>query len=258
VATDRGSWIGRLLLITASLGLIVAGGVTVLRFAAGPPSAAAEHPVSLPTSTVAPAPVSPAATHSSTSTAPAPKPRVPVAIDIPVAGANHPNGVRAKVTAHPLNADRTLYVPPDPTEVAWASEDAMPGSARGTAILVSHVNFVVAGRTVAGAFADLAEYARTAVGKTLTVTLADHRTLAYRIVAGREYAKQQLGEDPQLRRTLYDQSAVYGSSAHPSGRLLLVSCGGDFDPTTGSYEDNVFLYALPMLSPATERSPATR
>lgn len=245
MATDGGHRLGRVLLITVSAALVVTGGVTVLRLERGTPSEAPSSPVAAATPPPS-LPVAPASTTRSSTVAPAIGPGVPVAIDIPIASSNHRHGVRARITAHPLNADRTLYVPPDPTEVAWASQDAMPGSARGTAILVSHVNFVVNGRTVAGAFADLAQYARTAVGRTLTVTVSDHRTMRYRIVAGREYPKDALAANPSLRRELYDQSSVYGTGARPSGRLLLVSCGGAFDPSTGSYEDNVFLYALPV------------
>lgn len=251
MATDRRHRLGRLLLIGVSLALLVTGGVTVLRLAAGTPSAASGRsaPVSGAAAAI-PATASPAETatspHAAAPATAAAKPGVPIRIDIPIGSAHHPTGVRARITAHPLNADRTLYVPPDPTEVAWASQDAMPGSARGTAILVSHVNFVVHGRTVAGAFADLAQYARTAIGKRLTLTLGDGRTLTYRIVAGREYPKDELAGDPALRKRLYDQSSAFGPARRPSGRLLLVSCGGDFDPTTGAYDDNVFLYALPV------------
>jgi hypothetical protein len=76
--------------------------------------------------------------------------------------------------------------------------------------------------------------------------MRDHRVFTYRIVAGREYTKEQLAGNPDLRKTLYDQSKVYGPAGSPSGRLLLVSCGGAFDEFTGEYEDNVFLYALPV------------
>ena len=172
---------------------------------------------------------------------------MPVRIDIPFASSNHPDGVHATIGAHPLNPDRTLFVPPDPADVAWASEDARPGADHGTAILVSHVNFVVNGRTVPGAFADLAEYGRTAVGKELSLRLAGGRTLRYRIVAAHEYRKDELAAHPSLRGVLYDQSRAYGPADHPSGRLLLVSCGGPFDPVSGNYEDNVFLYALPVV-----------
>jgi hypothetical protein len=174
------------------------------------------------------------------------KPGVPVAIDIQFASPTHPDGVHAKVTANKLNADGTLYVPADPQTVSWAKEDAAPGSSHGTTILTSHINYVIDGHLVIGALSDLAWYAKHAVGKRITLRLADGRRLVYRIVAGREYSKEQLASDPTLRTTLYDQTRVYGPASRPSGRLLLVSCGGAFDAYTGEYEDNVFLYALPV------------
>jgi hypothetical protein len=174
------------------------------------------------------------------------RPGVPVSLDIPIGTASHPNGVHARVTANGLNADRTLHVPDDPTTVSWAKDDAPPGSARGTAILTSHVNYVINGRLVIGALSDLADYAKNAVGKTFTVRMRDSRVFTYRIIAGREYTKEQLAHDADLRKKLYDQSSIYGPRDKPSGRLLLVSCGGAFDEFTGEYEDNVFLYALPV------------
>jgi hypothetical protein len=172
-------------------------------------------------------------------------PGVPVGIDIPIPSPTHPDGVHARVTSHDLNPDGTLYVPSDPRTVSWAREDAQPGSSHGTAILTSHINFVINGHLVIGAMSDLAWYAQHAVGKQIALHLKDGRVLHYRIVAGREYSKDQLANNPDLRRELYDQSRVYGPPGRPSGRLLLVSCGGAFDQYTGEYQDNVFLYLLP-------------
>jgi hypothetical protein len=175
-----------------------------------------------------------------------PRPGVPVRLEIPFGSSNHPDGVHADVQSHHLNADRTLFVPADPEVLSWAKDDAAPGSSHGTAIITGHINYVINGQLVHGALSDLAEYAHNAVGRRFDVRLADGRGLAYRIVAGREYTKSQLARDPHLRSELYNQTDVYGASAHPSGRLLLVSCGGAFDPGSGEYEDNVFLYALPV------------
>jgi len=178
-------------------------------------------------------------------------PGIPVAIDIPLRSTHHPKGVHARVSSNPLNPDGSLFVPADPRAVSWARQDAAPGSARGTTILTSHINFVIDGQTVPGAFADLADYARAAVGQQLSVLLADGRRLKYRIVAGREYHKDELTGHPSLRASLYDQQRSYGRPGQPpTGRLLLVSCGGAFDNSTGEYEDNVFLYALPIVAPA--------
>jgi hypothetical protein len=173
-------------------------------------------------------------------------PGVPVAIDIPIPSPAHPNGVHTRVTSNDLNPDGTLYVPSDPRTVSWAREDAQPGSSHGTTILTSHINFVINGQLVVGALSDLAWYSQHAIGKEITLRLEDHRAMRYRIVAGREYSKDQLAGNDALRAELYDQSKVYGPADRPSGRLLLVSCGGAFDEYTGEYEDNVFLYLLPV------------
>lgn len=237
---------GRFLLVLVSSVLVVAGGASAWRLADAARTTAAP---AAPTVPLASAPGSvPSLPSNGTLPAPAADgtsgsaPGVPVAVRIPVASAHHPKGMSAPVSAHHLNADGSLFVPADPRAVSWASQDAAPGSARGTTILVSHVDYVIGGRTVPGAFADLAEYARTAVGRPVFVRLADGRTLRYRIVRGVEYPKGQLAAHPELRRTLFDQTSSFGRG---TGRLLLVSCGGEFDAVTGEYADNVFLYALP-------------
>jgi hypothetical protein len=174
------------------------------------------------------------------------QPGVPVHLDISIPSPAHPGGVHAQITSNDLNSDGTLFVPSDPTTVSWAREDAQPGSSHGTAILTSHINFVINGQLVIGALSDLAWYAQHALGKQISLRLKDGRVMHYRIVAGREYSKDQLAGNDTLRAELYDQSKVYGPANKPSGRLLLVSCGGAFDQYTGEYEDNVFLYLLPV------------
>lgn len=168
---------------------------------------------------------------------------VPVELVIPFGSSNHPDGVVAPISADPLTADGDLFVPEDPRVVSWAMEDAAPGATRGTAILVGHVNYVVHGELVRGALSDLAEYAVEHVGRTFTVVLADGRRLDYRITGAEQYDKDQLAAQPGLRQALYDQESAFGAG---TGRLVLVSCGGEFDRRTGNYEDNIFVFALPV------------
>lgn len=170
---------------------------------------------------------------------------IPVSLEIPFASSNHPDGVTAPVSADPLTAEGDLFVPDDPRAVSWAREDAAPGAVRGTAIIVGHVNYVVDGELVRGALSDLAEYAVDRVGQTFSVVLADGRRLTYRITGGAQYDKDQLAAQPELRRALYDQENAFGPGPG-TGRLVLVSCGGAFDTRTGNYEDNIFLFALPV------------
>jgi Sortase domain len=160
------------------------------------------------------------------------RPGVPVTVIV----AGH--RVNAPVSADRLNADGTLYVPPDPRTVSWASQDMAPGSSSGTVILVGHVNY----GGVAGAFSDLADYQ---VGQIITLVLADGRHLKYAVAASPiEVDKDKLGP---RRQELFDQTHSYGPAGRPkSGRLLLLSCGGVFDNRTGHYESNIFVYAFPV------------
>ena len=180
-------------------------------------------------------PVPTASRGSSTALSPAvvaDRPGVPV--KVVVAG----HRVQADVSADRLNADGSLYVPPDPRAVSWASQDVGPGSSYGTAILVGHVNY----RGVEGVFSDLADYV---VGEVIIVGMADGRNLKYVVVAAPiEVNKNQVGP---RRQELFDQTHSYGPTGKPrSGRLLLLSCGGAFDNRTGYYESNIFVYALPL------------
>jgi hypothetical protein len=194
-----------------------------------PPSAAAQDTTGAAEST---SPAAPSATDLS---------GVPVQVVIPHPTRNHPDGVTAPVTADPLMANGDLFVPEDPTVLSWASQDAPPGAPYGTAIITGHVNYA----GVTGAFSDLAQLAAEGAGSTFTVVLADGRQLTYQIAGGAEYDKDQLAADPDLRRQIYDQDSAFGTGAG-SGRLVLVSCGGAFDHSTGNYEDNVFVFAMPV------------
>ena len=193
------------------------------------PSAAAARETGTPAGTTSSPPVTPDLSG------------VPVELVIPFPSSNHPEGVRAPVSAEPLLPNGDLFVPDDPHAVSWASEQAAPGAPRGTAIVVGHVNY----RSVVGALSDLAEYAAEDVGKTFTVVLADGRQLTYQITGGVQYDKDQLAADPNLRREIYDQENAFGTGSG-TGRLVLVSCGGAFDRSTGNYEDNVFVFAMPV------------
>jgi len=158
---------------------------------------------------------------------------VPVTVIVPS------HDVYAAVTADSLNADGSLYVPIDPREVSWSSQDVAPGASHGTVILVSHVNQ----GGVQGAFAGLADYR---VGQLITVVLEDGRRLAYSVAAPPiEVKKAELGP---RREELFDQTHSYGPEGRPkSGRLLLLTCGGAFDNRTGHYESNILVFALPTI-----------
>lgn len=169
---------------------------------------------------------------------------VPVRLVISFASSNHPDGVSATISADPLTEAGDLFVAFDPRTVSWPLEDAAPGADRGTAILVGHVNSVIDGELVRGALSDLAEYAVEHVGEEITIVLDDGRELTYRKTGGEQTTRTNC-RPPRPRATLYDQRSSF-VPAPGTGRLVLVSCGGALDPLSGNYEDNVFVFALPV------------
>jgi hypothetical protein len=166
------------------------------------------------------------------------KPVKPVKLGVPVSIIAADHQLSAKISANRLNSDGTLFVPSDPRDVSWASQDVSPGTPYGTIILVSHINK----DGIAGAFADLADYR---AGQIITLVMGDGRRMRYAVVAKPiEVNKSKLGP---RRQELFDQTHSYGLAGKPrSGRLLLLSCGGVFDNRTGHYESNIFVYALPV------------
>ena len=239
----------RLTSVVLSLLLSLAGATLLVDHAWGPQVESTPGPDAPTSAGAAARTVAPAAGARTAPTTPG----VPVRLEIPFPSSNHPDGVSAAITADPLTEAGDLFVPTDPRVISWAEDDAAPGASRGTAILVGHINSVVDGRLVRGALSDLAEYAVDHVGEEFTVVLADGRELAYRITGGEQYDKDELAARPELRAALYDQRSAFGTPPG-SGRLVLVSCGGAFDRTTGNYEDNVFLFALPV-DPGTPKAP---
>jgi len=168
----------------------------------------------------------------------APTTTVPASTGVPVQLVVPSHHLQAAVSANHLDAAGNIFVPPNPRAVSWASQDAAPGSTRGTIILAAHINY----SGVAGAFADLADYK---VGQIITLVMADGRKINYKVAAEPlEVLKTKLGARAQ---ELFDQTSSYGPAGSPkSGRLLLVSCGGAFDNRTGHYKSNILVYALPV------------
>ncbi len=118
-----------------------------------------------------------------------------------------------------------LQVPEDPAQVGWWVGSALPGSASGTTVLDGHINSASAG---AGAFLQLSELT---AGDRVQVHGATG-VLGYRVVARRVFAKSE-----------GLPSSLFGLTGAP--RLLLISCGGQFDADRGTYEDNVVVFAVP-------------
>ncbi|MGR6319741.1 class F sortase [Micromonospora soli] len=117
-----------------------------------------------------------------------------------------------------------LEVPPlDQPEIAgWYRRGPTPGEA-GNAVLVGHVD------TQDGP-AVFFELGRLRPGDTVQVTRADGRIATFTVDGVGAYPKER-----------FPTERVYGGGAE--ARLRLITCGGRFDPRTGSYPDNIVVFA---------------
>ena len=133
--------------------------------------------------------------------------------------------VNADVISLGLNADRTVQVPPlDQVGIAgWYRYSPAPGVV-GPSVLLGHIDSAQYGK---GVFFDLGLLRH---GDVVKVSRADGRTAEYRIDTVEEYSK-----------SAFPTRAVYGNTPKPT--LRLVTCGGRFDPSAGSYVDNIIAFA---------------
>jgi hypothetical protein len=134
-------------------------------------------------------------------------------------------GVDAPVVPVATSAAGSLDLPDDPRTIGWWVGGAAPGAAAGNVVLAGHVD---SHRLGIGTFAVLRSLD---VGDSVVVTDALDGAHPYRVVARRQLSKADLPAE------LFDQRGVPG--------LVLITCGGRFDPHTRHYDDNVIVVAEP-------------
>lgn len=124
--------------------------------------------------------------------------------------------------------DRGQLTPPRDVDMAgiWTDGAALDAT-NGTTTLVGHVNYTGQGN---GAFHDLAW---VPVGSIITTVGATGSATAWTVTAVTTTAKAD-GVDP---------AALAGLTG--PRRLVLVTCGGQYDRNLHSYRDNVFVWADP-------------
>ncbi len=114
---------------------------------------------------------------------------------------------------------------PGGDRVGWYSYGASPGEV-GSAVLAAHIAF----DGEQGVFRYLADSEN---GDRFTVRFDDGTASTYQIVERAQYDKDEL---PFER--------VFARSGDPV--ITLISCGGQFQPSQASYQDNIVAYAVPV------------
>ena len=130
-------------------------------------------------------------------------------------------GVSASIVKLGLLANHQVQVPKTTTVVGWYKLGPTPGQV-GSSVLLAHVDST----TGPGVFFYLKNLK---AGDLVNVTLANGMVTHFRVKGVVEYSK-----------TAFPDQLVYGN--HGSRELQLVTCGGAFDRSTGSYESNVVVY----------------
>lgn len=144
---------------------------------------------------------------------------VPVELTLPG------RGVIAPVVPVGTAPGGAMVIPDPPSTVGWWAPGPLVGAPTGAAVLAGHVDSADAG---IGALAVLRE---VEPGEPVRVRGADGRELGYVVTARREYRKADLPLD------------LFTGDGAPG--LVLITCGGAFDPATGHYADNVVVHAAP-------------
>jgi hypothetical protein len=154
----------------------------------------------------------------------APRPVVPpVSVEVPSAG------IVVSVTPVGVESDGLMELPADVKIAGWYRYGANPMSKTGTTVIAAHVDSVEYGL---GPFAGLKGLA---AGTEVVVTLSSGKQVRYAIESVTSVVKEEL-----------PLSQVFDRDGDP--RLALITCGGQFNYSTGSYSDNILVIAAPVTS----------
>ncbi|MEV6202036.1 class F sortase [Streptomyces sp. NPDC051771] len=151
----------------------------------------------------------------------------------PIPGAAEPRrvqlpalGIDAPVVPRGLDATGAVDPPPYelPHTVGWYGPGTTPGAA-GPALLVGHVDT----ETRPAVFYGLSA---TRPGETVRVTRTDGSVAVFTV-----------DDVSVVPRDAFDAGKVYGPHDPTRSELRLITCGGTFDHTTGTYTANVVVSA---------------
>ncbi|HEX5295901.1 MAG TPA: class F sortase [Streptosporangiaceae bacterium] len=211
---------GRLAAAAALAAGLVVVGIGAAGLITANVSAAPAVKVARPTPIAAPTEQAAAPPTTAVSAAPVGKAQAvakPVWVSIPAIG------IRKTTLIHlGLNKNGTLQVPHTTTVAGWFTGGPRPGAV-GSAVIAGHVD----SKTGPGIFFWLRALKP---GDKVYVGRADGTMAIFTVTREHMYAKDR-----------FPTKAVYG--AVPDAELRLITCGGIFDRSTGSYLSNVVVFA---------------
>ena len=132
-------------------------------------------------------------------------------------------GVQARLIRLGVMPDGALQVPSSTAVAGWYQGSPRPGDA-GASVIAGHVDSYRG----PGVFFRLRLLHPP---ERVYVRRADGTLATFRVVAVQTYGKRR-----------FPTAAVYGPA--PGPQLRLITCGGAFDPSLGSYLSNVIVFAV--------------
>lgn len=132
-----------------------------------------------------------------------------------------------QVTALGLEPDGSMALNERADTAAWYKFGAVPGDRTGGALIAAHAASYVDG---VGPFSRLVKLQK---GDEVTVTMADGSDVPFTVVKLEQVSKQ-----------VVDYEAI---TADSPGMLILVTCGGNWDPQIRHYDDNVIVWAVSLV-----------
>jgi Sortase domain len=237
-------WVLVAVLLVAAVAAAVAAGLAgrpappVARtFGPALEDAPASSPAALRAQVLGAAPVVAPSGRAARSGAPGTAPAAPAAPSYQVAAPFRPTrlvlpgGLSAPVSAVGLHEDGSLVIPDDPRVVGWWTGGSMPGEAYGSTVLAGHLDSASRGIGVLAALPQLRP------GQVVEVT-GGSRSARYRVVSARLVSQARLSHAAGLFRS--DGEA----------QLVLITCGGPFDPVRHRYADNYVVVARTTTEPS--------
>jgi len=135
--------------------------------------------------------------------------------------------LRIPVVPTGVAQDGQMELPPNPNRIGWYKFGPAPAAPRGSVVLGGHLDSREYG------VGPLVRLGRTRPGDPISLRLSDGRTLRYRTEAVRNVNKQALALD-----VVFDRTGPH--------RLQLVTCGGEYLPDRGGYQENLVVTAVPV------------
>lgn len=136
-------------------------------------------------------------------------------------------GIDAAVDAVGVEDDGSMVIPAEIDRVGWYRFGPAAGVDRGNVVLAGHVD--AAGEGPGALF----ELRGVEVGALITVTDAAGAAHEYEVVGRETVTKDVLPVDQ-----IFDREGEH--------RLVVITCGGPFQPELRSYRDNVVVTAVPV------------